>query len=175
MDYYQEDGDDDAAAGGSGLERTRFDGWARMGLELGSRKREKPGLRLIRVDPPRLGEDAPSAVVAEVVLDLHHCAMSLAREWDTEVGGFDNLFLVSVDASRMTGEPAPLMDGDGDRRVPDEEDCTFPRRYGVRAVHGCVVLEVRDEARTVLSDPALGYGAAGDGGGGGAPEPKGGT
>ncbi|KAL9180433.1 hypothetical protein ACHAXT_008403 [Thalassiosira profunda] len=153
--------DDDANA-------TEFKGWARMGLELGSKKREKPGLRLIRVDPPRLGERVPSAVVAEIVLDLHHCATSLAKEWD-EVGEFDNLFLVSVDATKASGEAAPLMAGyeDKERRVPDEEDPSFPSRYGIQAVRGCMVLEVRDEAGTILSDPALEYQE------GGRPETKG--
>ena len=183
MDYYGGSQHDDDTEGES---KTCFQGWARMGMELGSKKRDKPGLRLIRVDPPRLGERVPSQVIAEIVLDLHSCgklefsllflvqfdvhelhsslpfykATSLQQEW-SEIGEFDNLFLVSVDATQMTGEPAPLTgmvgkDGE-ERRVPDEEDCTFPRRFGVRAVRGCMVLEVRDEAGVVLSDPALAY------------------
>ena len=167
MDYYGGNQQDDDTEGES---KTCFQGWARMGMELGSKKRDKPGLRLIRVDPPRLGERVPSQVIAEIVLDLHSCATSLAREWG-ELGEFDNLFLVSVDATQMTGDPAPftgMIGKDGEeRRVPDEEDCTFPRRFGVRAVRGCMVLEVRDEAGVVLSDPALAYEE------GGKPEPKG--
>jgi intron-binding protein aquarius len=138
---------------------TKFNGWARMGLEL-----QSPGLRIVRVDPPKLGESVPSNVVAELVLDLRHCATSLIAEWD-DIGEYDNLFLVSVDASKMSGAAAPTMD---DRRIPDEEDFTFPRRYGVGAVRGCMVLEVRDEAGVVLSDPALAYEE-----GGSKPEAKG--
>ncbi len=169
IDYYEGnpsrfDEDDDASS------KTEFHGWARMGLELGSKKRDKPGLRLLRVDPPHLGERVPSQVIAELVLDLHHCASSLVKEWD-EVGEFDILFLVCVDATHMSGEAAPLsgiLGRDGDeRRVPDEEDCSFPRRYGVRAVRGCMVLEVRDEAGVILSDQSLAYNT------GGRPEPKG--
>ncbi|EED91792.1 hypothetical protein THAPSDRAFT_262371, partial [Thalassiosira pseudonana CCMP1335] len=145
--------------------KTIFNGWARMALELGSNKMEKQGLRLIRVDPPRLGERVPANVIAELVLDLRHCAQSLIKEWD-EVGEFDNLFLMAVDASKMTGAAAPIM-GNTDRRVPDEEDCAFPERYGVTAVRGCMVLEVRDEAGVLLSDPALAYEE------GGKPQPKG--
>jgi len=166
VDYYGQQ-DVDMTDGES---KTTFQGWARMGLELGSKKKEKPGLRLIRVDPPRLGERVPSQVIAEIVLDLHSCATSLAKEWD-EIGEHDNLFLVSVDATQMTGDAAPLtgiMGKDGEeRRVPDEEDCTFPQRYGVNAVRGCMVLEVKDESGVVLSDPALTYAE------GGRPEPKG--
>jgi intron-binding protein aquarius len=129
--------------------KTEFRGWARMGLELGSAKRDKHGMRLVRVDPPHLGERVPSQVIAEVVLDLHSCTTSLAREWD-EIGEFDNLFLVYVDASKATGDPAPSMGEIGrngeEIRVPDKEDCTFPLRYGIMAVRGCMVLEVRDVA-----------------------------
>jgi intron-binding protein aquarius len=153
-DYYGVDQTMDVDEGS----KTEFRGWARMGLELGSIKRDKPGVRLLRVDPPRLGEAVPSQVIAEIVLDLHSCATALTKEWD-EIKEFDNLFLICVDASMATGDPAPLLNEIGkngeERRVPDEEDCTFPRRFGVKAVRGCMVLEVRDEAGTLLSDPAF--------------------
>jgi intron-binding protein aquarius len=169
-DYYGGNRRADAAADGDEGSKTEFQGWARMGLELGSKKRNKPGVRLMRVDPPRLGESVPSQVIAEVVLDLHSCATSLAKEWD-EIGEFDNLFLVCVDATVATGDAPPSMGATGkhgeERRIPDEEDCSFPLRYGVRAVRGCMVLEVRDEAGTLLSDPASAHE------GGGAPTPKG--
>ncbi len=47
-------------------------------------------------------------------------------------------------------------------------DCTFPRQYGVRAVRRCMVLEVRDEAGTILFDRS----ASGEGGGGTVPKGK---
>jgi len=153
-DYYGADQTMDLDEGS----KTEFRGWARMGLELGSIKRDKPGVRLLRVDPPRLGEAVPSQVIAEIVLDLHSCATALTKEWD-EIKEFDNLFLICVDSSKATGDPAPSLNEIGkngeEMRVPDEEDCTFPRRYGVKAVRGCMVLEVRDEAGTLLSDPAF--------------------
>ena len=166
VDYY---GDIDPVEGG-----TEFHGWARMALQPGSKKKEKPALRLVRVDPPRLGEHVPSRVVAELCLDLHSCATSLAQEWD-EIGEHDNLFLVSLDAAKMSGDPAPLMAGEHghgkekgkERRIPDEEDVSFPQRYGVCHVRGCVVLEVRDEQGTVLTDPSRAHVS------GGPPEPKG--
>ncbi|KAL7520869.1 hypothetical protein ACHAWX_005564 [Stephanocyclus meneghinianus] len=163
--YYGRGNNDSANKDRDLFAKTKFQGWARMGLELKSNKEEKQGLRLIRVDPPKLGERVPANVIAEVVLDLYHCATSLIEEWDA-LGEFDNLFLVSVDASKMSGAPAPMM-LDKDQRIPDEEDFTFPQRYGIQAVRGCMVLEVRDEAGVVLSDPALAYEE------GGRPEPKG--
>ena len=40
-----------------------------------------------------------------------------------------------------------------ERRVPDEEDNSFPERYGVMVVRGCMVLYVRDEDGRILNDP----------------------
>ena len=126
--------------------KTEFSGWARMALEV-----DKP-LRLCRVGPPKLGESIPSRVIAEITIDLYHCGESIRKEWDA-LTEFDNLFLVALDATKMSGELAPSQ-GD-DRRVPDDEDSTFADRYGVTAVRGCMVLQVRDEDGTILSDPSL--------------------
>lgn len=76
--------------------RTEFTGWARMALDL-----EEP-VRIMRVAQPRLGEQIPSEVVAEVTIDLVHCGDSIRREWE-ELREFDNLFLVTIDAGKMTG------------------------------------------------------------------------
>lgn len=38
--------------------------------------------------------------------------------------------------------------------MPNEEDSTFPQRFGVRYVRGCMVLEMRDEAGVLLNDPS---------------------
>lgn len=43
-----------------------------------------------------------------------------------------------------------------ERRVPDEEDSSFPERYGIMVVRGCMVLHVRDEDGRILSDPTAG-------------------
>lgn len=139
--------------------KTQFDGWSRMALEL-----VEP-FRIVDVQPPKLGENVPSRVLAEVVVDLEPCGDAIRREWD-EIGEFDNIFLVTIDASKMSGDPAPYMrdyhlhhgarkiwDSDSERRVPDEEDSTFPSRFGVTLVRGCMVLQVRNEQGTVLSEP----------------------
>jgi len=126
--------------------KTDFTGWARMALEV-----EKP-IRLARVGPPKIGDNIPSQVIAEIQIDLVHCGLSIRKEWDS-LAEFDNLFLVVIDAATMSGEPAPTH---GDNiRVPDDEDSTFAKRYGVKAVRGCMVLQVRDEDGTILSDPSL--------------------
>lgn len=133
---------------------TEFHGWSRMGLEL-TEDTICP-VRLVKVSPPKLGEKIPSEVLAEITLDLKHCGKNIRDEWD-RIGEFDNLFLLGVDATRMDGGPAPMLedeDEESEKRVPDEEDVTFPERFGVIAVRGCMVLEVRDDDGNILSDPS---------------------
>lgn len=140
--------------------KTEFTGWSRMALEL-----VEP-VQIIEVRPPCLGETTSSKVTVEFTIDLEPCGASIRREWD-EVGEFDNLFLITLDASKMSGAPAPLLKDfhlhngahkmwdtdDNDRRVPDEEDGSFPARFGVIYVRGCMVTQVRNEKGTVLSEP----------------------
>jgi intron-binding protein aquarius len=142
--------------------KTEFSGWSRMALELA-----KP-LDILEVQPPKLGETISSRITAEIVIDLELCGESIRNEWK-EIGEHDNLFLVAVDASKMSGNPAPLLkdfhlrhgahkqwDSDnGERRIPDEEDSTFPQRFGVTLVRGCMVLQVRNEGGAILSDPGV--------------------
>ena len=137
--------------------KTEFHGWSRMGLELTDNV--SCPVKLIKVAPPKLGESIPSKVLAEITLDLKRCGESIRREWD-EIGEFDNLFMVAVDATKMKGGAAPTMEsGDGNmnmkesRSVPDEEDVSFPQRFGIVAVRGCMVLEVRDTEGNILSNP----------------------
>jgi hypothetical protein len=140
--------------------KTEFNGWSRMALELAK------SVSIVEVRPPKLGETSSSKVTAEVVVDLDACGEAIRNEWNA-IGEFDNLFLVAVDASNMTGAPAPLLSENhdeyrrpsksdsGERRVPDDEDSTFPQRFGVTLVRGCMVLHVRDEEGNILSDPAF--------------------
>jgi Intron-binding protein aquarius N-terminus len=128
--------------------KTVFSGWARMALEIQGR------LEIKNVSKPLLGEIYPSQVVAEITIDLGPSGDRVRREWD-ELGEYDILFLVGIDAGRMSGKSAPLLHEDktGTRQfVPDEDDRTFPERYGITIVRGCMILQVRDEAGTVLHD-----------------------
>ena len=140
--------------------KTEFAGWSRMSIELA-----KP-VAITEVQPPKLGETVSARVTAEIVIDLERCGDSIRKEWD-EIGEFDNLFLVAIDSSKMNGNSAPLLkdyhlhhgahkmwdSDDSQRRVPDDEDSTFPQRFGITMVRGCMVLQVRNEAGTVLSEP----------------------
>jgi len=142
--------------------KTEFNGWSRMALEL-----VEP-VRLVEVRPPKLGETTSAQVTAEFMVDLERCGESIRKEWE-EIGEFDNLFLVSLDASQMNGAPAPLLKeyhlkhgchrmwdtDDNERCVPDEEDGTFPQRFGVMVIRGCMVMQVKNEHGTILSEPGV--------------------
>ena len=141
------------------LLQTEFSGWARMALELRGNR-----VDLVKVAKPLLGEKFPAKVIADIAIDLGPCGDSIRREWD-ELGEHDNLFLLAVDASQMSGKQAPLLkdyhlrhgnhqrfDTDGEKRVPDEDDRTFPERYGITLVRGCMILQVKDEEGKIISD-----------------------
>lgn len=141
--------------------QTEFTGWARMALELQGK------LQIIRVHKPLLGHRFPSQVIAEITVDLNPCGAAIRREWD-ELGEFDILFLVGIDASQMSGKQAPLLreylrhqiggmgggNSSAEQRLHDEDDRTFPERFGVVLVRGCTILQVRDEAGKDISDPS---------------------
>mmetsp|Transcript_11874 Transcript_11874/g.17332 ORF Transcript_11874/g.17332 Transcript_11874/m.17332 type:complete len:194 (+) Transcript_11874:163-744(+) len=136
---------------------TAFHGWSRMGLELTSPTDDEydSPVRLLKVSPPKLGERIPLSVLTEITLNLKHCGEHIRKnEWDS-VGEFDNLFLIGVDAAAMDGGPAPFANdaGDDEKRIPDEEDATFPKRFGIVVVRGCMVLEVRDGEGDIMTDP----------------------
>jgi intron-binding protein aquarius len=123
---------------------TEFAGWARMALEISA------PLQLIKVHQPLLGGWVPPQIIAEFGIDLQPCGDAIRREW-SELGEFDNLFLVSIDASKMSGKSAPTTGSD--RRLADDDDPTFPDRYGVTMVRGCMILQIRDESGETISLP----------------------
>jgi intron-binding protein aquarius len=144
---------------------TEFAGWARMALELVVDDNDHSKLTIVKVKRPLLGQHHPEQVIAEFSVDLKACGDSIRREWDG-LGEFDNVFLVSIDASKMSGQPAPLLseyhlkhgthhrwDTDQDRRIPDDDDRTFPERFGVVLVRGCMILSVRDDKGKSIGEP----------------------
>jgi hypothetical protein len=135
--------------------KTIFKGWARMTLEM------KGIVEIKKVYPPLLGEVYPSQVIAEFCIDLHLCNHTLRKEWD-ELNVYDNLFLVAIDASKKINEISSIEDtskGNEKQRIhiSDDDESTFPQRYGVTLVRGCMILQIRDEFGTALggsNDPS---------------------
>ncbi len=68
---------------------------------------------ILEVVPPVVGDDKPSAVKAEIVIDLRHVSENVRREWDS-LRADDTVFLLAVDASKhknsTNGAAAALTD-----------------------------------------------------------------
>lgn len=122
--------------------KTGFRGWARMAIEIND-------FQVTQVTKPKLGENIPSRVVGTIEIDLHPLGTAVRNEWES-LREFDNLFLVSIDASKAhnnTGVKRKSCDDDGDNVF------NFPSRYGIQAVRGCMLVEMQDEAGNILNDP----------------------
>lgn len=132
---------------------TEFHGWSRMGLELLADGEMCP-VKILKVAPPRLGESIPTQVLAQLTIDLKHLGGQIRKEWD-ELREYDNLFLIGVDATSVHNGLPPSIDEDTVRGKinSDGNDFEFPKRYGILAVRGCMVIEVKDEYGNILSDP----------------------
>jgi intron-binding protein aquarius len=146
----------------TGTTTTEFAGWARMALEI------KDCLEIKRIQKQLLTEKDFSSVVAEFSIDLAPCGEKIRGEWDN-LDVHDVLFLVAVDALQASGQPAPTFldcltarrishrnafwSGYENQRLADEDDQTFPYRYGVTAVRGCKIIQIRDGFGRVLTNP----------------------
>ena len=125
-----------------------------MALPLG-----RESFHIVRAGKPRLGEVVPSAVEAELVLDLKSFNDNIKREWN-ELREFDNLFLLTIDMSSAVDEDIE-EDVAGTSRLNDEDDLTFGKRFGIRAVRGVEVVSMVDEAGKAMNE--MGNGSDGIG------------
>ncbi|KAG1668022.1 hypothetical protein FOA52_006555 [Chlamydomonas sp. UWO 241] len=115
-------------------DNVRFAGWARMGLPLTS-------FKIVEVRKPAVGENKPSAVTAELIVDTKTLRGGVKAEWD-QVKQHDVLFLLSV--RPPTAAEAQAMWADGEPGVAD--------KYGLCYVRGCEVVEMKDEAGKLMND-----------------------
>jgi intron-binding protein aquarius len=145
--------------------RTVFTGWSRMAVAL-----EPGGATVKAVFAPRVGAEVPAGVAAEVRFDTSRFAPHIRAEWDA-LREHDVVFLVSVHGAALDGGlpedalRAPAVAAGA--RVPDEEDFSFPARYGVVAVRGCEVSQVLDEQGNAFGSALSDVSLAGEGGRGG--------
>eukprot|EP01133_Synstelium_polycarpum_P013350 gene13350-15703_t len=107
---------------------TVYTGWSRMALPLHTS-------RVTTVSNPRVGEMAPSKVVAQITYSLASVKQANVREeWDS-LREHDVLFLVSI---------VPVVPLSGRAAIPSATT-PFPATYGVKSVRGCSVLDTVDE------------------------------
>lgn len=116
--------------------KVQFKGWARMALAIQS-------FKIIEVGPAHVGENKPSAVTAEVVIDTSKLRGDVRGEWD-EVKQHDVLFLLTV------RPPDALTQSEV--TASSQEEMAVPDRYGLQYVRGGEVIEIRDETGKLMND-----------------------
>ncbi|CAE7234718.1 AQR [Symbiodinium sp. CCMP2456] len=114
---------------------THFSGSGRMMVPLG-------GLEVMNVKRPKVGEEVPSEVRAEVRWSLTGVLPQIREEWDT-LREHDVIFLIRIKA------PEEPYDG----RVADLTVAEFPEKFGVVSVRGAEITELLDDEGNVISDP----------------------
>eukprot|EP00439_Symbiodinium_sp_Y106_P023893 s1106_g2.t3 len=114
---------------------THFSGSGRMMVPLG-------GLEVMNVKRPKVGEEVPSEVRAEVRWSLTGVLPQIREEWDT-LREHDVIFLIRIKA------PEEPYDG----KVADLTVAEFPEKFGVVSVRGAEITELLDDEGNVISDP----------------------
>ena len=108
-------------------------GWARMGVPL-----EK--FEVTKVDKPEIGEEYPSQVKGEIVIDTKPYAEHIRGEWD-QLKEHDVLFLVTIKSPVPMGVDRDRYDplsGEEKKEIDAEvaDEFSFPMRYGIVYVRG---------------------------------------
>nr|OQO25801.1 hypothetical protein B0A51_06213 [Rachicladosporium sp. CCFEE 5018] len=110
---------------------TTFDGFSSMAIPI-----TKPAI--IETLPPRVGEDVPAEVKAEVMLDVSRLQPKLRQEWES-VRPDDVVFLLHVQA-----QDRALTNGNASDLTPINE------KLGLKAVRSAEIISVLDEAGRML-------------------------
>lgn len=109
-----------------------FAGFSRMALPIA-----KP--TILDVVPPLVGEDIPSAVKAEVSIDLRKLSDNIRREWES-LRPDDVLFLVAVDPSKSK----KIANGGG--------PLTEAEKLGLLSVRAAEIIQVLDDKGRPIRD-----------------------
>ena len=95
---------------------------------------------ILEVVPPRVGDDKPSAVRAEIVIDVRRLSEGIRREWES-LRSDDAVFLLAIDASRRGG----VANGGSPPRGG--------RKLGLLAVRTAEVVQLIDGKDRGIRDP----------------------
>ncbi|KAK4106919.1 hypothetical protein N658DRAFT_413858 [Parathielavia hyrcaniae] len=111
---------------------TTFSGFSRMALPIA-----KP--TILEVVPPRVGDEKPSLVRAEVTIDLRKLSLHVRRDWES-LRADDVLFLVAVDASKskqITNGGPPLSEAE---------------KLGLVSVRAAEIIQILDDKGRAIRD-----------------------
>ncbi|CZR59201.1 related to NAM7-nonsense-mediated mRNA decay protein [Phialocephala subalpina] len=113
--------------------KTNFDGYSRMALPI-----SKPSI--LEVVPPLVGSDKPSAVRAEIALDVSRLADNVRQEWET-LRPDDVIFLLAVQGP----DNSNMITNGGE--IPSDA-----QKIGLRYLRAAEVTQVLDEKGRSLRD-----------------------
>ncbi|KAI0180108.1 P-loop containing nucleoside triphosphate hydrolase protein [Hypoxylon sp. FL1284] len=113
---------------------TTFTGFSRMALPI-----SRPSI--LEVVPPLVGDDKPSAVNAEISLDVRRLSDNIRKDWDS-LRPDDVVFLVAVDASM----PKAISNG-GSHSISEAQ------RLGLVSVRAAEVAQIMDDKGKSIRDP----------------------
>ncbi|KAI9799595.1 MAG: hypothetical protein M1833_003910 [Piccolia ochrophora] len=111
----------------------RFEGFSRMALPI-----SKPAI--VEVTPPKVGQDQPVAVRAEISLDTSSLTEAVRREWDS-LRPEDVVFLLTVTAPQASGDQ---MDGDPEASASEQA--------GIKCLRVAEVVQVLDDNGRAIKD-----------------------
>ncbi|KAI7884684.1 P-loop containing nucleoside triphosphate hydrolase protein [Lichtheimia hyalospora FSU 10163] len=101
--------------------KTEFAGWARMAIPV-------EAVSVVDVAPPKLGQDRPAHVKADITFNVGRYTDTIRREWDN-LRRHDVLFLLTIQANDDTVN-----------RYTEDKD--FKAHYGIKYVRGCEIVDV---------------------------------
>ncbi|KAI1823082.1 hypothetical protein F4861DRAFT_352363 [Xylaria intraflava] len=114
---------------------TGFAGSSRMALPI-----SRPSV--LEVVPPLVGDDKPSAVRAEILLDFRRLSDRIRREWDS-LRPDDVVFLVAVDATAQTA-----ITTTANNNLPEAQ------KLGLITVRTAEVAQIIDDRGKLIRDPS---------------------
>lgn len=118
---------------------TGFSGFSKMALPI-----SRPSI--LEVVPPLVGDDKPSAVRAEISIDVRRLSDNIRREWDSLRPG-DVVFLLSVDPSATK----PILNGGSD-------SVSESQKLGLISVRTAEVVQILDDKGNHIRDPTAYFG-----------------
>mmetsp|Transcript_4030 Transcript_4030/g.6213 ORF Transcript_4030/g.6213 Transcript_4030/m.6213 type:complete len:1352 (+) Transcript_4030:1-4056(+) len=115
---------------------TTFVGWSRMAMQISN-------FRVVEVGSSHLGENKPSIVRGEIVIDLKIARGYQRREWEA-LRQHDVIFLLTV--------RPPKKETGADGKASNVDYGSIKDKYGITYVRGCEVIEVVDSAGNLVNE-----------------------
>jgi len=117
-------------------QRTVFTGWSRMAVEILS-------FNIIEIGPPKLGENKPSYIKADVEIDTKKFTDSIRKEWDS-LRPHDILFLLDVHAKEQLPGWVEYQK-QKENKSNETNGQKIREEYGLGYVRGCEIMALLGE------------------------------